>query len=126
MWWFQAFKVSLAWTDYPAELTADIVLVNDLDVLVTGPNGEIWAGNNFTGWSDEGEEYPIYDRQNNHEQVHIQPPRPPLEMFGTEGYPVEIFGAPLRLTLRVQRLGSTQSWSAGITCRTARSATRWW
>eukprot|EP00286_Rhodomonas_abbreviata_P027019 CAMPEP_0181300760 /NCGR_PEP_ID=MMETSP1101-20121128/7061_1 /TAXON_ID=46948 /ORGANISM="Rhodomonas abbreviata, Strain Caron Lab Isolate" /LENGTH=1212 /DNA_ID=CAMNT_0023406017 /DNA_START=242 /DNA_END=3877 /DNA_ORIENTATION=+ len=72
----QPFKVTIAWTDYPATLTADIVLVNDLDLVVLGPDERTWVGNNFTGEATDGSDYLIYDRLNNHEQVTVQEPVP--------------------------------------------------
>ena len=40
--------VQLAWIDYPGTVSADVtapVLVNDLDLVVTGPDGSTWYGN---------------------------------------------------------------------------------
>ncbi|MBE3580926.1 MAG: S8 family serine peptidase [Thermoanaerobacteraceae bacterium] len=61
-------KVTLAWTDPPAPPGADRALVNDLDLVVVGPGGREYLGNDALG---EGKP----DRVNNVEQVYItQPP----------------------------------------------------
>jgi hypothetical protein len=61
-------KVSLAWTDPPATLVSDVVLVNDLDLRLVLPDGRHALGNNWTGVGAGGE-YVLEDRVNNHEQV---------------------------------------------------------
>ncbi|MGI9951453.1 S8 family serine peptidase [Moorellaceae bacterium AZ2] len=61
-------KVTLVWTDPPAPAGADRALVNDLDLVVVGPDGREYLGNDA-----DGEGRP--DRLNNVEQVYItQPP----------------------------------------------------
>ncbi len=67
------FKVSLAWTDYPAAAGATSPLVvNDLDLEVVDPNNTTYRGNNFTGnWSTSGGSA---DRYNVVENVYIQNP----------------------------------------------------
>jgi serine protease AprX len=67
-------KVTLAWSDYPGSPSAG-GLVNDLDLVVTGPGGSpVYYGNNFdevNGWSVTGG---TADRINNVESVYIQSP----------------------------------------------------
>ena len=65
------FKVSLVWTDYPASTSAATALVNDLDLVVTAPNGTtMYRGNVFSGgWSQTGGSA---DRTNNVENVYVQ------------------------------------------------------
>jgi hypothetical protein len=41
----QPLRISLAWTDYPAELAAGGALVNDLDLEVIAPDGTHYYGN---------------------------------------------------------------------------------
>ncbi len=63
-------KITLVWTDYPSTETAAINLVNNLDLTVTAPNGEIYRGNVFSGgWSVSGGSA---DTLNNVENVYIQ------------------------------------------------------
>ena len=71
-------KVTLAWTDAPASVGADPVLVNDLDLEVErmddGKPGETWHGNVFRdGWSATGGSP---DRLNNLENVFVASPPP--------------------------------------------------
>ncbi|HEX9341715.1 MAG TPA: S8 family serine peptidase [Thermoplasmata archaeon] len=40
-------KFVLAWNDYPGTLGAAKTLINDLDLLVTAPDGTVYRGNNF-------------------------------------------------------------------------------
>ena len=67
------FKVTLVWSDYPAEPAASPALVNDLDLEVIAPGGTAtYKGNYFIGgWSVEGGSA---DRVNNVEGVYIQNP----------------------------------------------------
>lgn len=59
-------KVTLVWTDYPANPAAEKSLVNDLDLVVTGPDGKPVAGNVMIGAAP--------DRTNNVENVEIKAP----------------------------------------------------
>ena len=64
------FKVALAWSDYPSTTTAMKNLVNDLDLIVTAPDGTRYLGNVFAGgWSQAGG---AADRTNNLENVYVQ------------------------------------------------------
>ncbi|MCG0277869.1 MAG: S8 family serine peptidase [Thermanaeromonas sp.] len=62
-------KVTLAWTDPPAPTGASPTLVNDLDLIVVGPDGKEYRGNDFTGKGGK-------DSLNNVEQVYIKNPQP--------------------------------------------------
>lgn len=65
----QPFKVTLVWSDYPSTESAGVNLVNDLDLLVTAPNGTQYRGNVFSGgWSQSGGSV---DRLNNVENVYV-------------------------------------------------------
>ena len=62
-------KVTLVWSDYPSTETAASNLVNDLDLVVTDPNGTVYRGNVFSGgWSQSGGSA---DRVNNVENVYV-------------------------------------------------------
>jgi subtilisin family serine protease len=64
------FKVTLAWSDYPSTTSAAKTLVNDLDLIVTAPDGTSYRGNVFAGgWSQAGG---VADRTNNLENVYVQ------------------------------------------------------
>lgn len=56
-------EITVAWTDYPGSPAAAENLVNDLDLTVVGPGGQVWHGNGVDG-----------DRVNNVETVDIQRP----------------------------------------------------
>ena len=63
----QPARFTLVWTDYPGAIEAARQLVNDLDLLVTAPDGQTYLGNVFSGgWSVPGG---IPDRANNVECV---------------------------------------------------------
>ncbi len=73
-------RVMLAWTDPPASLSAASQLVNDLDLVVTGPGGATYYGNDVaTG-----------DRINNVEGVVINDP--PLGQYSVQ---VTAFNVPV-------------------------------
>ncbi|MGB9920579.1 MAG: S-layer homology domain-containing protein [Moorellales bacterium] len=62
-------KVTLAWTDPPAEPGRRPALVNDLDLVVVAPDGRVFHGNHFL--------HPgARDGLNNVEQVYLPNPRP--------------------------------------------------
>src|SRR5262249_35792226 len=64
------FKVTLAWSDYPSTTSASTNLVNDLDLIVTAPDGTRYLGNVFAGgWSQTAG---AADRTNNLENVYVQ------------------------------------------------------
>ena len=63
------FKVTLAWSDYASTTSATKNLVNDLDLVVTAPDGTQYLGNVFAaGWSQSGG---AADRVNNLENVYV-------------------------------------------------------
>ena len=63
------FKISLVWSDYASTETAAVNLVNDLDLEVVSPSGNVYKGNVFTsGWSQTGGSA---DRVNNVENVYL-------------------------------------------------------
>lgn len=61
-------KVTLTWTDPPGEPGRAPTLVNDLDLVVTAPDGRVYYGNHFLYPGDEP------DRRNNVEQVYLAHP----------------------------------------------------
>lgn len=85
----EILKFTLVWTDQPGSPAAEYHLVNDLDLLVTGPGNVQYVGNCFTDtwetsatgceWPDQG------DGVNNVENVYLAAP-----VEGT--YTVKVFG----------------------------------
>jgi subtilisin family serine protease len=66
------FKVTLVWSDYPGTSSAAKMLVNNLDLEVSGPGGAFYRGNVFgRGWSVAGG---LRDNTNNVENVFVQSP----------------------------------------------------
>jgi subtilisin family serine protease len=66
------FKATLVWSDYPGTSAATKMLVNDLDLEVSGPGGEFYRGNVFgRGWSVVGG---LRDNTNNVENVFVPSP----------------------------------------------------
>ncbi len=68
----EPLKVTLAWTDFPSTPAANPNLVNDLDLIVTGPTGTIWRGNVFSGGASATGG--AADRRNTLEQVLLASP----------------------------------------------------
>ncbi|HMJ88297.1 MAG TPA: S8 family serine peptidase, partial [Candidatus Acidoferrum sp.] len=70
----QPLVITLAYTDVPGFPGALVALVNDLDLEVVAPDGQIFHGNQF----DEGESIagaPAYDNLNNVEGIYISYPQ---------------------------------------------------
>jgi hypothetical protein len=67
----QPLKITLVWSDYQSSTSASKNLVNDLDLVVTAPNGTtVYRGNVFSGgWSQTGG---TRDNTNNVENVYVQ------------------------------------------------------
>lgn len=61
-------KITMVWTDYPG-VVPNGGLVNDLDFIITSPNGDIYHGNDFTTPFND-----TFDRANNVEQIRITTP----------------------------------------------------
>lgn len=71
------FKATLVWTDPGAAPGAEAPLVNNLDLVVRGPEGSEWIGNSFL--SDRP------DDVNNVEQVVIPAPKPGIYTVYVKG-----------------------------------------
>lgn len=72
----EPLEVTIVWTDYPGAESASPAIVNDLDLIVTSPNGDVYKGNVYTG-KDPGYSIPNtgeYDRLNVEEGVLVLPP----------------------------------------------------
>ncbi len=65
----EPFKATLAWTDPPAKSGSTATLANNLDLIVEGPDGELYYGNDFQSRGQA-------DSKNNIEQVFIPSPLP--------------------------------------------------
>ncbi|MEM3612103.1 MAG: S8 family serine peptidase [Thermoplasmata archaeon] len=83
----EPLKITLVWTDSAGANNANPALVNDLNLVVTDPNGNTYYGNYFSNsWSvpnptgtnnwDAGVGTPQDDDRNNVECVYVQNPTP--------------------------------------------------
>lgn len=77
-------KISLVWSDAPASTSASVTLVNDLDLVITAPNGTKYVGNDFTAPFDNN-----WDGRNNVENVFINAPQ-----SGTYTVEVQAYNVP--------------------------------
>jgi hypothetical protein len=73
-------RVTVAWTDPPASLAAGIALVNNVDLVVSDSNGNVYYANSGTG----------YDSLNNVEQVTVNNPN--TGVGGAGDYMVYVYG----------------------------------
>ncbi|HJZ45520.1 MAG TPA: S8 family serine peptidase [Roseiflexaceae bacterium] len=85
----QPLRIMLAWTDPPGSLSAQTKLVNDLDLIVTGPGGATYRGNNVPGG----------DRLNNVEGIVIDRPPPGQYKVEVRGYNVPIATQPYAMVV---------------------------
>jgi hypothetical protein len=69
----EPLKVTLVWTDEPAQL-ANGVVVNNLDLQVVSPNAATFLGNHFVGGASATGG--VADAGNNVEQILIKSPVP--------------------------------------------------
>ncbi len=69
----QPFEATLVWSDYPGTPYSYPSLVNDLDMIVTAPDGTVYIGNQYAGFNPgESVKNPVdYDRLNNVEGVLV-------------------------------------------------------
>lgn len=66
-------RFTLVWTDPPGSAGCDPCHVNDLDLVVTAPDGTVYRGNQFSGdWSEA--DAPDRDEGNNVENVFVEAP----------------------------------------------------
>jgi hypothetical protein len=66
-------KITVVWTDPPGASGSSAPLINNLDLIVTAPNGTVYRGNKFTGtWSTANPSGT--DTANNVENVFVQSP----------------------------------------------------
>ncbi|MCP4902137.1 MAG: S8 family serine peptidase [bacterium] len=71
----QPLEVTLAWTDYPSVAAANPTIINDLDLVVSGPDGTFYGNVFSSGQSNVGGSQ---DRINTLENVLIKVPTPGL------------------------------------------------
>jgi len=91
------FKVTLVWSDYPSTEEAAKNLVNDLDLVITAPDGTVYLGNVFSGgWAVTGGSA---DRINNVENVYVQSATSGTWTVEVQGYNVPNGPQPFALVV---------------------------
>lgn len=85
----QPLRIMLAWTDAPASLSAATQLVNDLDLVVTGPGSTVYYGNDVASG----------DRTNNVEGIVIDNPPPGQYQVQVQAYNVPVDTQPYALAV---------------------------
>ncbi len=65
----QPMRFTLVWSDYPGSVAAGKALVNDIDLVVVGPSGQRFFGNDFVSPYDDQK-----DATNNVEEVFVNAP----------------------------------------------------
>ncbi|MFQ5490203.1 MAG: S8 family serine peptidase [Phycisphaerae bacterium] len=86
----QTLRLTLVWTEPPAAEGTAFAPINDLDLVVTAPNGDVFAGNDFDTALGESRSGGIADALNNVEQVHLLVPATGL-------YEVRVVGSAVNL-----------------------------
>lgn len=99
-------KITLVWTDPKGTVAAETELVNNLNLVVTGPDGTKYYGNQFTNsWSSSNPS--SYDNVNNVENVFIQVP--------TAGkYNVTVWGYNVATDTDADAAGITQDYALSV------------
>jgi hypothetical protein len=70
----EPLKITLVWTEPPAAAGAAFAAINNLNVTVTSPSGQVFRGNVFQG--GQSAQGGTYDDRNNVEQVLVNTPTP--------------------------------------------------
>lgn len=96
-------RVSLVWTDLPSEVYSGKMLINDLDLEVKSPSGQVYKGNHFGG--GQSVTGGSADDTNNVEMVYLDAPEagewtvtvrssqlPPVWGGGTQDFAVAVVG----------------------------------
>jgi hypothetical protein len=113
------FEISLVWTDPQGSAGSNAPLVNNLDLIVTSPNGVVFRGNRFTGGFSTPNPGATADTVNNVECVFL-----PNPIVGN--WTVEVRTSPLRTPARCSpaicwsTAGSTRAASTPVGCRRPR------
>jgi hypothetical protein len=96
----QPLKVTLAYTDFPGAIASSFPVVNNLDLEVRGPTGNLYLGNAWSAGQSQSGGSP--DPVNTIEQVYLLAPAPGnyvIRVLGTQvnmgpqGYALAITGA---------------------------------
>ena len=124
----EPLKVTLAWTEPPATLGADVAQVNNLDLEVIAPSGAVYRGNVFA--SSQSATGGAADDRNNVEQTLVVSPAPGLWTIrirgsaineGSQGYALVATGdlseAPAPLAVAIEPPPSLIAAGTALTVR---------
>ena len=70
----QPLKITLVWTEPPASASSATASINDIDLVVTAPNGDVYRGNDFTN-GQSTVNGTVSDNLNNVEMVLVNTPQ---------------------------------------------------
>lgn len=78
-YWFlvrsdQPLKITLTWSDAPGTVNADKHLINDLDLELVDPKGNMYSGNHFSDGHSISNDTFVPDRVNNVEGILVDEP----------------------------------------------------
>ncbi len=104
----QPLKISTVWTDYQAAVQSSKALVNDLDLEVTSPTGEVFKGNCFVS-NNASSSCAAFDRINNVENVYFHTAAAGAYTVKIKGYNIPQAAQPFALVVS----GSNAALSAG-------------
>jgi uncharacterized membrane protein len=80
VYWFmvssdQPLKATLVWSDVPGQVSSSKHLINDLDMVVTDPDGNVYSGNDFENGLSQANASGNPDRTNNVEGFLLANPK---------------------------------------------------
>lgn len=87
----ERFRVTVVWTDRASSMHSERVLMNDLDLLVVGPDsggGQFYYGNGLESWDETHGTQAVRDSLNNVERVSV-------ENAGAGLWQVQVMGADI-------------------------------
>lgn len=105
----EQLRVTMTFTDAPAEAFAPAAPVNDLDLEVVSPSGVAYRGNVFSATSGQSITGGSWDPLNNVEQVHVASPE-------VGAWTVRVIGRSVNIGTQGYALVVTGDLSDGATC----------
>ena len=90
----EELRLTLAWSDYPGPLYSGKQLINDLDLVLTAPNGTVYKGNDLTEPRND-----TPDRTNVVESITVSDPSVGWWRVEVEGYNIPMGKQPFALVM---------------------------
>jgi len=88
----QPLKITMVYSDYPAEINANPATVNDLDLNVLTISGALWRGNNINTSTGESNQFGANDPRNTVEMVILKQPQPGIYVIQVDARAVNLGG----------------------------------